>query len=102
MKNTSLLLELAMPFVSALPGGESTITGEVIQVWPLFVERQYQMALPPVPCCAKARISPAAALYETAHPPSGKMLLRALPNVVQLDHWEPAVGSVMRWYWNDC
>src|SRR5437763_16667451 len=97
MKNTSLLPQLPMPLQSALLGGDNTVTGAVVQVFPLSVERQYQRALPPEPCCAKARTSPLAALYDTAQPPSWKMLLRALPNVVHVDQCEATLGSVMRW-----
>src|SRR5437763_5069182 len=98
MKNRSLLPQLAIPLQRALAGGESTATGAVVHVLPLSVERQYQSALPPVPCWAKARISVAAALYETAQPPSWNMLFTALPKVVHVDHCAATLGSVMRWY----
>src|SRR5579859_2693877 len=92
-KNTSFWPLEAMPFMSAPPGGLSTLTGPD-QVAPLSVEVQTHRLLPPVPLCPKALMVPE--LFEMAQPPSSNMLPEPPLRVVHVVHWLPIEGSVTR------
>src|SRR2546430_10583617 len=77
-----------------------TVTGELVQVWPPSVLCHSQRALPPLPCCEKARMT--VPLFETAQPPSWKTLPEPPLKVVQVCHCVELVGSVMRCHCRDC
>ncbi|WP_201363434.1 hypothetical protein [Dictyobacter formicarum] len=88
-----------MPRMVALLGGVSTVVGLALQLCPLSLLLQVHRALPPLPCCTKARRTPL--LLESAQPLSSKQVALAPPSVVQLLHWLALPGSVMRCHCRD-